>query len=515
MAAQGITFNVQDFGLGAVPPGLGNICAVVGQTSTGTANVPVLTSSSTTIATTFGVGPAAELASDICSLGQTVMLIKAAQGTAGKIQTYSAGIHTGTGPAASAAFAAFTGTPNDDYQFQITIITGGVTGAVNSGIVLALSLDAGRTTFQTVNLGASLTIAPPGGPSSYNCGITVTLITAQTLVAGDTYLWYACAPQSGAGNVASALATIVTNPTVIQYVFSTDVTGGTATLGTPIDFAGSGIGSTVAGLDTNCTTLFGQKRFIRMLAAGSDVFLGGASTETELQWITRMTSDANANSSLRVGVTAGHYNTVSSITQSQIRRPLLWPAAKKLATNAIQTDLGRVIDGSIPSVVIPSAKDAYVYHDESVNAGLDTARYLTAWSIIGRPGLYIKNGNLMAPPGSDFHWIQIGAVVDAACVAWYNYAAPLQGTSVRANSKTGFILESDARKIEIGGQAAESDALITPGAVSSTTVTLSRTDNILSTSTINATIAIVPLGYIKAIVTTVQLVNPAIAAVGS
>jgi hypothetical protein len=51
--------------------------------------------------------------------------------------------------------------------------------------------------------------------------------------------------------------------------------------------------------------------------------------------------------------------------------------------------------------------------------------------------------------------------------------------------------------------------------VSSTTVTLSRTDNILSTSTINATIAIVPLGYVKAIVTTVQLVNPAIAAVGS
>jgi hypothetical protein len=83
------------------------------------------------------------------------------------------------------------------------------------------------------------------------------------------------------------------------------------------------------------------------------------------------------------------------------------------------------------------------------------------------------------------------------------------------NPKTGFILEADARKIEIGGQAAESDSLITPGAVSNTTVTLSRTDNILSTSTINATIAIVPLGYIKAIVTTVQLVNPAISAVGS
>jgi len=59
-------------------------------------------------------------------------------------------------------------------------------------------------------------------------------------------------------------------------------------------------------------------------------------------------------------------------------------------------------------------------------------------------------------------------------------AAPLQGSSVRVNPKTGFILEADARQIEIGGQAAESDAIITPGAVSSTTVTLSRTDNILS-----------------------------------
>ena len=203
MATQGITFNVQDFGLGATPPGLGNVSAVVGATSTGTANVPVLTSSPATIASTFGVGPAAELASDICSIGQTVMLIKAAQSVAGKIQTYSAGLHTGTGPACSAAFAAFTGTPNDDYQFQITVQTGGVTGQTNSGIVLQLSLDAGRTTYQTVNLGSSLTIAPPGGPSSYNCGVTVTLITGQTLVAGDTYLWYACAPQCGAANIAS------------------------------------------------------------------------------------------------------------------------------------------------------------------------------------------------------------------------------------------------------------------------------------------------------------------------
>jgi hypothetical protein len=506
MAAQGITFNVQDFGLGAVPPGLGNVSVVVGACSTGSANTPVLTSSAATIAATFGFGPAVELASDICSIGQNVMLIRAAQNAAGKVQ--AAPLHVGSGNGA----IAISGTPNDDYQFQVTVLTAGTIGAAST-VVVALSLDAGRSTFQTVLMGSATTITPPGGPSSYNTGLTLTL--SGTFVAGDTYLWYCCAPQCGAANVASALATIVTNPTVIQYVFVTDLTGGSTTAGTPIDNPGSGIGGTVAGLDANCTTLFGQKRFIRLLAAGSDVFLGGASTETELQWITRMTTDAAANSSLRVGVSAGHYNTISSVTQSQIRRPLLWQAAKKLAGNAIQVDLGRVSDGSIPSLTLPSAKDAYVYHDESVNPGLDGARYLTAWSIIGRPGLYIKNGNLMAPPGSDFHWIQIGAVVDAACVAWYNYAAPLQGSSVRVNPKTGFILEADARKIEIGGQAAESDAIITPGAVSSTTVTLSRTDNILSTSTINATIAIVPLGYVKAIVTTVQLVNPAIAAVGS
>jgi hypothetical protein len=506
MATQGITFNVQDFGLGAVPPGLGNVAVVVGACSTGAANAPVLTSSAATIASTFGFGPAPELASDICSIGQTVMLIRAAQSVAGKVQATP--LHVGAG----AGTITISGTPNDDYQFQVTVLTGGTIGA-NSTVVVALSLDAGRSTFQTVQMNSATTIVPPGGPSSYNCGMTLTLSGA--FVAGDTYLWYCCAPQCAAGNVASALATIVTNPTIVQYVFVTDLTGGNATGGTPIDLPGSGIGCTVAGLDGNATTLFGQKRFVRIIAAGSDVYLGGASTETELQWNTRMTSDAAANSSLRVGVSAGHYNTISSVTQSQIRRPLLWQVAKKLAGNAIQVDLGRVADGSIPSLTLPSAKDAYVYHDESVNPGLDGARYITAWSVIGRPGLYIKNGNLMAPPGSDFHWIQIGAVVDAACVTWYNYAAPLQGSSVRVNPKTGFILEADARKIEIGGQAAESDSLITPGAVSNTTVTLSRTDNILSTSTINATIAIVPLGYIKAIVTTVQLVNPAISAVGS
>lgn len=375
MAAQGITFNVQDFGLGAVPPGLGNVSVVVGACSTGSANTPVLTSSAATIAATFGFGPAVELASDICSIGQNVMLIRAAQNAAGKVQ--AAPLHVGSGNGT----ITISGTPNDDYQFQVTVLTAGTIGAAST-VVVALSLDAGRSTFQTVLMGSATTITPPGGPSSYNTGLTLTL--SGTFVAGDTYLWYCCAPQCGAANVASALATIVTNPTVIQYVFVTDLTGGSTTVGTPIDNPGSGIGCTVAGLDANCTTLFGQKRFIRLLAAGSDVFLGGASTETELQWITRMTTDAAANSSLRVGVSAGHYNTISSVTQSQIRRPLLWQAAKKLAGNAIQVDLGRVSDGSIPSLTLPSAKDAYVYHDESVNPGLDGARYLTAWSIIDR-----------------------------------------------------------------------------------------------------------------------------------
>jgi len=77
------------------------------------------------------------------------------------------------------------------------------------------------------------------------------------------------------------------------------------------------------------------------------------------------------------------------------------------------------------------------------------------------------------------------------------------------NPKTGFILEADARRSRSAtGSRVRCD--YHPGAVSSTTVTLSRTD-IFCQRRRSTRRSHRPARYVKAIVTTVQLVNPAIA----
>ena len=76
--------------------------------------------------------------------------------------------------------------------------------------------------------------------------------------------------------------------------------------------------------------------------------------------------------------------------------------------------------GALANLILPTNPDAFAkglffYHDEDATPGLDAARFLTSWQIIGLPGAYIMNSNLMAAPGSDFNWLQHGHVIDEAC----------------------------------------------------------------------------------------------------
>jgi hypothetical protein len=170
--------------------------------------------------------------------------------------------------------------------------------------------------------------------------------------------------------------------------------------------------------------------------------------------------------------------------------------------------LGRVSDGALSQLTLPTSPDGYVYHDESVNPGLDAARFLSAWSIITLPGLYILNPNLMAPPGSDFTLLQHGAVIDAASLVAYTFFVKRLSSSVRVNATTGFILKQDAQTLQQGCNEALANAL--GNAVSSAQCIVGTTDNILSTSTITVLIQIIPLGYLKTVNVTIEFVNPAL-----
>jgi hypothetical protein len=499
---QGVNLFVNDGGLGQSPAGQGNTEYIIGIGSTGPYYQLIQSTNPNDFQTQNGTGPGVELAGFTSnSTGNPVAFVAVPAASPG---TNTAVTAASTNTSSSAV--TLSGTPNDTYYGRVSVLVAGTIGV--AGIQLAVSLDAGRTTYLTVNLGTanSVAITFPGQPTT---GLTLNF-GAGALVAGDSWTWISTEPTWSDAAVQSAVNVLLTVPSLLPEDII--VAGGSAArngAGTVGVTAGD-----VSAFDGYMTTLFNKKRFNRLICSAGDAMWGGASTETEAAWMTSIETAFVNSSSLRVGVTAGAYNMISPYSQSQFRRPLLWAAAARDSGVAIQVDLGRVKDGSLANMVLPSKPDGYIYHDESVNPGLDAARFMSCWSILNRPGLFVKNPNLMAPPGSSFKWLQYGHVMDAACLIAYDYFVEELSDSVRVGSN-GFILPQDAQNLQDGCNAELANGLTNASAVSSATCVVSRTDNILTTSTLTVTISIVPLGYLKTINVTLTFQNPAVIQVSS
>ena len=490
--SSGVTITIQDNGLGQVSPGSGRIQVVVGITSTGTPNQILASSNPNDFITAYGYGPAVEAASLIAnSAGQPVILIKASQNIAGT----NSNIKSGSANTSTSA-VTLTGAPVDTYYGQVTVNTAGTIGV--NGIILNVSLDANRT-FTTVALGTAATYAIP------NTGLTLNF-GAGTMVVGDTFSWYSKEPLWSDTTVASAIQALWGYQTQFLNIL---VTGDSAS-------------SDATSFATDQNTLFNKKQFTALLLNARDALWGGASTETEAAWMTSIENDYQNFVSDYVSVSGGHYNITSPISQIQYRRPASWVAAVRDAQQNLGQDIGQVSSGPngpggpMAPLTLPSTPDAYIYHNELVNPGLDGARFLALQSYQGFPGLYVDNPNMMAAPGSDLNWLQRVEVIDEFCRVVYKFFTEELSQAVPVSPTTGFILPAAANDIEQRCNAELTADLVgsSPPAVTAANVVISRTNNILATSQLIVTGNIIPLGYIKSVPITVRFVNPANAVVG-
>lgn len=144
------SLTVNDGGLGIAAPGQKPV-AVVGCSSSGTADTPTPIDTLAGITSTFGYGPLAEAAAAILSIaGGIVICMKAATVTAAILGGMA---QSGGGSSASGTFAsvvgtgtaepALTGTPDAPYAVRIKVTTAGANIAATP--VVAVSLDGGVT----------------------------------------------------------------------------------------------------------------------------------------------------------------------------------------------------------------------------------------------------------------------------------------------------------------------------------------------------------------------------------
>lgn len=474
MTAPSVSFSILDPGLGLTNPAT-SIPIFLGCCSAGTANVVGSISRISDVPTVLGQGPLAEHVAHALSVAggpvRYVRLTGSVAGAAGSVTKTAVGSSTGTVTVAGAAY--------DAYEVIVTIKK---TGALGVG-EFVFTLDNGRTTsaqrtipaggtYAIPNTNLTLTFVPGGGPTIFENG--------------DTHAFMCTAPYYSTTNLATAVTAMLAS--VVDFDFIVLV-------GQPA--AASGGATMFSALDTHLSTFEAAKRPYRAI-------MDGAGLDTTTNALSAFASIA----SKRIMKSYGTDFVASSKPIEGYGTPNMSGVASlaaRAAASLISTDLARVASGSLVGV-------SGISYDEDKQGLLDSAGWATKRTWQGRAGYYITNGNLSSPAGSDFKYWQHGRCMDVACRSVIDDMISISSSGFRtvpdaANPSIGLIDPRDATAYEtkfergLRGKLTEPrNAEGTGGHVSAVGAHVDRTNNALSTSTIQVQVGIRPLGYAKTLI---------------
>jgi hypothetical protein len=190
--------------------------------------------------------------------------------------------------------------------------------------------------------------------------------------------------------------------------------------------------------------------------------------------------------------------------------------ALRAAGNVVSTDLAQV--SGADSVGAISGCQSISQNEFLNNAGLDTAKFATLRTYPNKPGFFLTNAPMSSPLGSDFEFWQHRRIMDLACrtVSAQHTDLISQSFTVKGDG-TGSLTEDAAQSIEKRVQRALDNVIgsalrgVGPtrvdgkiGHVSDVGYQVDRTNNVLVTKTIIATVSLIPLGYAKRFTTTLS-----------
>ncbi len=426
--------------------------------------------------------------------------------TSGGTATFTGINFQGTGTSVITATLDSTNGAFDAYNFKFLVVAGGTRGT--AGITFQISLDAGRNYGPIIALGTATSYAVTG------TGITLAF-AAGTLVAAD-YAVLTTVGMASATSNASPNHGVSENITALQASpYATSGWGSMHVLGI---WTGANASTIEGYLDTLVTGYVFTRIQLACRDAATPVAWGGAG-ETEAVWMAAIGADYSAVSAKRILAGAGYYNMPSAFPGAafgapRYRRPLTWAQAVRQVQIPAQRHSGRVRDGALANIVVDPTNDptdGFVYHDERINPGLDTFRFCSACTRVGKPGYFIVNPNLMSPGGSDFSIMPYGAVMDVACSIVHQTGQDIINSDIRLNAN-GTIYENEARSIEATILGAINSNMTAFGMISFARVVVDRSTNVASTKKVTITVTIVARGYILEADVTIGYANSLAAA---
>jgi hypothetical protein len=462
-----------DGALGVLPPSSGDLLSVVGISSAGPLNTPSTYGDVAALVADYGIGPGIEAcARHISVTGNPVCFTRCDQTTAG---TSTAIVFTGTG---TSVVTQDVGTePRDDYEVYFKVINGGTIGV--SGITFQYSLDGGRTLSPITALGTANNFAPEGGVRLN--------FAAGTLVAGDLATYRTTAPKPSTGQIATALAALK----------NTQIAWEICELAFPIAT------TEFDEIELDFASIFGAKKFRTWIGNVRIPTIG----ESEAAYLTSLAGFATK--ATKVGnLCAGSCEMVSAVTRRIYQRPISFAVASLEASVKRHVNIADIDLGPITAVSIRDANGNPKYHDESVNPGLDDARFTVLRTWEGEQGAYVNRSRIFSATGSDFYLCTHRRVMNLARATTLAYFRKRLAKPIRVSETTGFILEADALEIERGAKQRLSAVLGVDPMASGWNVVIKRNVNILATRTLKATTRVVPLAYAEVVEEDIGFENP-------
>ncbi len=178
------------------------------------------------------------------------------------------------------------------------------------------------------------------------------------------------------------------------------------------------------------------------------------------------------------------------------KRRLLVAAAARAQRELISTDLARVASGPLTGVIEMS-------RDEFATQTMDNAKITTSRTMPLSQGFFLTNARMKSPTGSDFKYWQHRRIMDTACRTVAQAQVQFLSASVPVNGN-GTIDEAEAKRLEAIVTEALKVALVDPknvegrpSHVSDFKYSIDRTNNVLTSETLQTKVAVRPFGYPK------------------
>jgi hypothetical protein len=473
MSLPDVNLNIQDGALGVSVNDPSGLHVKIGVSSQGEINKFMIFSSDDkeAVAKKLGTGPLVDSIFDAFSAGaSTIYAVKATKGVEGSLGAIEADTNnTGIGDMTA------SGTPLDGYEVIVEILD---EGGLNEA-TFRYSLDGGDI------FSPKLTVPVDGNYELTGTGVTLSFnedatTPSDSFKVGDKWTFNTEAPKPSIGTIGDAIdAALESN---LEYEF--------------IHVVGESDSSMWAALDAKATEAEANFKYIHFLAEAYSPQEG----EDVDAWVQNLVQERESIASTRVAVCAGRLEIADSDAGVVIERNGAGKYSGRLASIHVGRSPGRVMEGSVPGAVEIRPQGINSGHIEA----LDKAGFITFRQYEGYSGIYVTNGRMLAPEGSDYSYVELRRPMDKACRATRKKALLYVQDEVEIN-EDGTIKSVDNFKAHVQ-QAL--DEMVDSGEISSGRVIIPLDQNILSTSTLRGKIKIIPLAIMREIDFDISYENP-------